>query len=264
MADAMQGEPTCGSAKRERAKKGPIGDVSTGTVPTGTVPTGTVPAGTVPTGTVIAGGSHHVVQVRAVRRDGWTAARRTAFLAVLATTCNVTMSAAKVGMSRTTAQALRQRDPAFAARWAAALASGYDRLEEGLLAVTIAGLQGAGAGGAGAGGDDQGDDVVGAPVEFDASEKGGEKGGGLSPSPLLSPSSVDRLGMGSGIVPLASMQAVQVALALLNRHRAGAGQAGAKRGAHRRATPSETNAAIAKKLDSLARRLRAASKGGDA
>ena len=257
MADAMQGEPTCGSAKRERAKKGPIGDVSTGTVPTGTVP-----AGTVPTGTVIAGGSHHVVQVRAVRRDGWTAARRTAFLAVLATTCNVTMSAAKVGMSRTTAQALRQRDPAFAARWAAALASGYDRLEEGLLAVTIAGLQGAGAGG-----DDQdasGDDVVGAPVEFDASEKGGEKGGGLSPSPLLSPSSVDRLGMGSGIVPLASMQAVQVALALLNRHRAGAGQAGAKRGAHRRATPSETNAAIAKKLDSLARRLRAASKGGDA
>ena len=261
MVDARQGGRTRGSAKRERAKKGPVGDV-----PAGTVPAGTVPTGTVPTGTVIAGGSHHVVQVRAVRRDGWTAARRTAFLAVLATTCNVTMSAAKVGMSRTTAQALRQRDPAFAARWAAALASGYDRLEEGLLAVTIAGLQGAGAGG-----DDQdasGDDVVGAPVEFDASAKGGENGCGLSPqlspSPLLSPSSVDRLGMGSGIVPLASMQAVQVALALLNRHRAGAGQAGAKRGAHRRATPSETNAAIAKKLDSLARRLRAASKGGDA
>jgi hypothetical protein len=64
------------------------------------------------------------------------------------------------------------------------------------------------------------------------------------------------------------MQAVRVALALLARRSADArgGPAGGARGRkpHRRATKAETDASIAKKLDSLARRLRASMEGGGA
>ena len=92
------------------------------------------------TDTVVAGGSHRVVQVRKVRPNGWTQARRATFLTALSMTCNVTSSSAAVGSNRHSASALKRRDALFAAQWAEALASGYERLEEGLLAVAIAGL----------------------------------------------------------------------------------------------------------------------------
>lgn len=192
--------------------------------------------------TVVTGGSHRVLQVRAVQANGWTKAKRATFLAALAMTCNVTSSAAAAGMKRRGASALKQRDPLFAAQWAAALASGYERLEEGLLAVAIAGLNAATAL----------NERTGAVESDDAAEDGIDPG--CEPA--------------TGVVPLASMQAVQVALALLARRSADAwgGPAGGGRARrpHRRATQAETDAAIAKKLDSLARRVRASKEGGGA
>lgn len=77
------------------------------------------------------------IQVRAIRHDGWTKARRKTFLEVLATTCNVRGAAAASGMTATGAYTLRQRDAEFAGAWAAAIADGGDRLKEKLLAYLL-------------------------------------------------------------------------------------------------------------------------------
>ena len=52
-----------------------------------------------------------------IRHDGWTKARREAFLAALASTGNVRAAAEAVGMSAQTAYRLRRRDPVFATEW---------------------------------------------------------------------------------------------------------------------------------------------------
>lgn len=84
-------------------------------------------------GTSIAGGKERRVQQRKPRRDGWTDAKRKAFLSHLAATCNVTMSVERVGLSKPGLYALRHRDPEFAELCRVALRTGYDRLEEQLL-----------------------------------------------------------------------------------------------------------------------------------
>ncbi|HXH17042.1 MAG TPA: hypothetical protein VNJ10_13020 [Sphingomonas sp.] len=201
-------------------------------------------------GTVLNGGKNRVVQARTVRKDGWTEARRAGFLLALSMTANVTISAQGVGITRSGANALRRREPAFAALWAEALASGYDRLEEALLAATLAALQGDGAGGAG-GPDAAGRDASGG----DAASGDGGRAVGIA---------ADEIVPGSGIMRLESVQAVQVGLAMLARYRAAEAGGGRKTGKHRRATVAETNASIAKKLDSLAQRLRASSGEEDA
>lgn len=78
------------------------------------------------------------VQVRKVRKDGWTAKRRRIFLDHLAATCNVRQSERAAGMSRDTANSLRRRDPEFAAQWRQAIQLGYDTIEAHMLAETIA------------------------------------------------------------------------------------------------------------------------------
>ncbi len=195
--------------------------------------------------TIIGTCKNRSIQVRAPRFDGWTKARRAQFLRVLGTTCNVRAAATDVGMGFGTAYALRLRDPAFAAAWAAALADGYDRLEEVLLAAAIAGLSGefvvetrdAGKRAAG--------DLAGEAASDDAIDSGSDLGGISVPD--------------TGVVRLASMQAVQVALAMLGRFRTAQAKGGKRPKSHRRrATVEETNASIAKKLDALAKRLVAA------
>lgn len=191
-------------------------------------------------GTIVNGSRNRGLQVRALRHDGWTKARRAQFLRVLGTTCNVEGAVASVGLALSGAYALRLRDPVFAASWAAALGSGYDRLEEALLAAAIAGLRGdwgdepreaAGGAGFGSGADGEGDAVP-------------DVGSDTCPD--------------TGVVRLASMQAVQVALAILGRYRAAQAEGGKRQKTrHRRATPEETNASIGKKLDALAKRLAA-------
>lgn len=68
-------------------------------------------------------------QMRAVRKDGWTAKRRAIFLEALAETCNVQESARLVGMSIGGAYDLRKRDAGFAALWEEAKERAYEQLE---------------------------------------------------------------------------------------------------------------------------------------
>lgn len=62
-----------------------------------------------------------------------TAGWRARFLEALAETSNVTASAARAGIPARTVYKYRRQDPAFAARWRAALAEGYENLEMELL-----------------------------------------------------------------------------------------------------------------------------------
>lgn len=82
---------------------------------------------------VVTGGRDRKIQKRAQRGDGWTAKRRVIFLDHLAATCNVTQASRAAGMWNNSVYALRQRDPAFAAQWQAALCAGYARLEAMLI-----------------------------------------------------------------------------------------------------------------------------------
>lgn len=72
-------------------------------------------------------------QVRSVRQDGWTAAKRAVFLDHVAATCNISASADAVGLWPSSAYSLRRRDPDFAAQWHIALETGFDRLQAMLI-----------------------------------------------------------------------------------------------------------------------------------
>ncbi|WP_062764327.1 hypothetical protein [Sphingopyxis terrae] len=78
-------------------------------------------------------GNGRPVQRRAARANGWTKARRAAFLAELAASCNVVRAHEAAGMASSGVYRLRQRDPEFAAQWQAALEIGYERLETALV-----------------------------------------------------------------------------------------------------------------------------------
>jgi hypothetical protein len=88
----------------------------------------------------IAGGKNRVVQIRKPRAKEWTEKTQKVFLDQLALTGNVTTSVAVVNMSVGGAYNRRAHDPGFAAGWHAALLRGYERLEELLLATTLAAL----------------------------------------------------------------------------------------------------------------------------
>lgn len=59
----------------------------------------------------------------ACRVDGWTPARRDAFIAAIERGERIGPAASAAGMSRQSAHRLRARDPGFAARWTAASAT---------------------------------------------------------------------------------------------------------------------------------------------
>lgn len=88
----------------------------------------------------IAGAKNRRLQISPVREGGWTKAKRAAFLDLLAATCNVRASAQQIGMNPASVYRLRRRDPQFADLWRAAILTGYDRLEEMLLAHAGAGV----------------------------------------------------------------------------------------------------------------------------
>lgn len=71
-----------------------------------------------------------------------SARKRDAFIQHLGETCNVRLSAERVGVSFSTFYKIRQRDPAFAAAWQQALDDGYQRLEMGLLHAALAVVEG--------------------------------------------------------------------------------------------------------------------------
>jgi hypothetical protein len=73
---------------------------------------------------------------RPLRSGEWTPAKAVTFIVTLAATRSVTLAAREAGMSRKSAYALKARDPAFAAAWAAAAKAGArvsmhgDKVEE--------------------------------------------------------------------------------------------------------------------------------------
>lgn len=71
----------------------------------------------------------------------WSAAKRAAFLDMLAMTCNVRAAAAAAagGVFVQTAYRWRRRDMDFAAAWSEALALGYETLEMALVGHALAG-----------------------------------------------------------------------------------------------------------------------------
>lgn len=78
---------------------------------------------------VTQGGNRRRVQVRAERKDGFTAAKRQVFLDHLAGCSNVGRAAAAAGVSSVTINYHRRRDPGFAQACAEALEAGYHALE---------------------------------------------------------------------------------------------------------------------------------------
>ncbi len=93
---------------------------------------------------LVAGSNGRRVQRRAVRRDGWTEAKRATFLDMLSATCNIRRAAEAAGMTDGTARALKRRDAGFAQQWEEALTTGYERLEYALLAKALGTGEGTG------------------------------------------------------------------------------------------------------------------------
>ena len=93
-------------------------------------------------GTVLRGSGKDGPQI--VRSDGrrWTDAAEAIFLDHLAASCNVTLAAGATGFSKFTVYKRRRVDPAFAARWQAALEQGYARLEMLLVRRATEALEG--------------------------------------------------------------------------------------------------------------------------
>ncbi|MET0240402.1 MAG: hypothetical protein ABW184_10955 [Sphingobium sp.] len=71
----------------------------------------------------------------------WTASKERRFFETLAITANVAHSARSVGLTGESAHARRRENPAFAARWMAALEQGYGELETALLCEAIGGTE---------------------------------------------------------------------------------------------------------------------------
>jgi hypothetical protein len=76
--------------------------------------------------------------IRGVRRDGWTPARRSRFLAALAQVGSVSVAAGICGLSRASVYGLRRRDAGFARQWAEALVEHVARQEREYHAVVAA------------------------------------------------------------------------------------------------------------------------------
>lgn len=187
-------------------------------------------------------GRGRVLRITRVRAGGWTKERRTRFLQVLATTCNVRMATRAAEMRPTAAYDLRKRDAVFAGLWDEAMAIGYERLEAALLERALIGVNAISL-------EDivAGDEVVlvapdNAVDAVDAVSRRGHRvpGSGIAPAPTADtpPLAID----------------VHLALALLNRR--GSGKSSGGRGPGRIVTAAETDAALRRKLDVLARKTK--------
>lgn len=82
---------------------------------------------------VVRGAPGRRTQIRRAPSNGWSPAIENRFLAVLGATCNVKAACDAVALTQGAAYYHRRRWPAFAARWAEALETGYIRLEAALI-----------------------------------------------------------------------------------------------------------------------------------
>lgn len=169
----------------------------------------------------IRAGSHRVLQRARRTSDRITKEKRQRFLDMLAATCNVGMASEAAGAAASSFYRLRRREPGFADAWQEAIAIGYHRLEEALLAYALS--------------------------QVEAEDIDPER---------ADPETIARSIVGKLDRRTVSMEDLRFALSLLNRHRAAAeGRAAIPRGTHR-ATAEETDAALCKHLDTLARQLK--------
>ncbi|MCT8001255.1 hypothetical protein NZL82_05115 [Sphingomonas sanguinis] len=148
----------------------------------------------------------------------WTQARRRQFLEALAVSADAGVAARAVGETLAAARSLRRRDRAFGEAWDAAIGAAHALVEEGLLRRMLALL------------------AVGA--EDGDGEGGGEAGVGIA---------------GLSITPPLLATEVQLYLKLLARRDALA-DAGDGASEAARASAAETDAALERALDGLARR----------
>lgn len=88
---------------------------------------------------VITPGNNRRVQVRKVRKGGFTEAKRQIFFDHLAGCCNVTAAAKAAGISVNTINYHKRRDPVFLDQWAEAIGAGYDGLEAMMIARAAGG-----------------------------------------------------------------------------------------------------------------------------
>lgn len=167
------------------------------------------------------------------RHDGFGERRRAQFLDALAETCNVRHSAARTGISASSVYKAYRRDPAFAAQWMEALAEGYVRLEEKLLAHALRELRG-----------DETDDGP------DEQNQEGAR--------LRAPT--EGAGVAAGKSPFTD---TRLAFALLNRHHSSVagGRMSPVKG-RCESTPEATDAALRRRLDALARIIEREERGG--
>jgi hypothetical protein len=167
----------------------------------------------------ITGGSSRALQCIPIAPSGFTKRKRQRFLDALAATCNVRMAAEAAGVDKSTAYRLRERDQSFADAWQTALGIGYFRLEDALLGYAVS--------------------------RIEANEVDPDN----ADSNVIERSAAHRLS--GGVV---SVDELRFFLALLNRHRETEGRKRTGRRAPR-ATPEETDAALRKHLDVLARQI---------
>lgn len=161
-------------------------------------------------------------QLRAVRRDALTAPRRQKFIDHLAETCNVSAAARHAGILVQQAYRLRRRDPGFAQAWREALEIGYERLEAALLRYSLEALN--------------------PQAPNDPLTDGPVLTGAPTPTPVA-----------SGLRPAD----VQLALSLMQKHREAVKTGARSREGLRPASAEETDAALRRQLDALAKRLKA-------
>ena len=192
----------------------------------------------------------------------WTKGARAAFLDTLAETCNVRIACAAAKRASSGAYALRRRDPAFAALWLEALTIGYERLEAALLRhvltslndITIAdGASGAAATMAESGTGPKGTGPEGTGPKGTGPEGTGpeETGPGVEPGDTAPAVPLP----GTGLAPTRFAPTdVQLAVLLLNRHRATIEGGKPLRRDLRRPTPEETDAALRRAFEGLAKR----------
>jgi hypothetical protein len=82
-----------------------------------------------------------IVRKRKAKRVRWSAKREAAFLQTLAQTAKVAAAIRVSGLSDTTVYRHRQQSEEFRARWAAALAEGFERLETMMLDRALNGIE---------------------------------------------------------------------------------------------------------------------------
>lgn len=95
-----------------------------------------------PRGTIVRYGNSR--RAKRVRTTGWQWSEEAEeiFFDALAASCNVCLAASEAGYATPTVYRQRQRRPDFAARWDAALAQGYARLEMGLVQAAVDSIDG--------------------------------------------------------------------------------------------------------------------------